>query len=76
VPPIVLTVREKSIVALLSAGHSEDVVAAELQLSRRTVVYTLRALMDRLHVENRFQLAMVLGATRAAPLPEAYRNEE
>ncbi len=43
-------------------------MAAELRLSRRTVVYTLRGLMDRLNVENRFQLAMVLGATRAAPL--------
>lgn len=76
VPPIVLTAREKGIVALLSAGHSEDSVAAELQLSRRTVVYTLRGLMDRLNVENRFQLAMVLGATRAAPLPVAYRHED
>jgi DNA-binding CsgD family transcriptional regulator len=76
VPPIVLTAREKGIVALLAAGHSEESVAAELRLSRRTVVYTLRGLMDRLNVENRFQLAMVLGATRAAPLPVAYRDED
>lgn len=76
VPPVVLTARERGIVALLSAGHSEESVAAELQLSRRTVVYTLRGLMDRLNVENRFQLAMVLGATRAAPLPVAYRDED
>ena len=68
-PPIMLTVREQAIVALLTAGVSEEEVAAQLGLSRRTVVYALRALMDRLGVENRFQLALVLGAARAVPLP-------
>jgi DNA-binding CsgD family transcriptional regulator len=69
VPTIVLTGREQNIVELLIAGASEQSVAAELGLSRRTVVYTLRALMDRIGVENRFQLAMILGAARAVPLP-------
>jgi DNA-binding CsgD family transcriptional regulator/sugar-specific transcriptional regulator TrmB len=70
VPAIVLTAREQSIVCLLSAGHSEAEAAAELGLSRRTVVYTMRALMDRLGVNNRFQLALILGAARAVPVPE------
>ncbi|MFI5843859.1 LuxR C-terminal-related transcriptional regulator [Catenuloplanes sp. NPDC051500] len=70
-PTIMLSTREQAIIALLSAGHSEAAIAAELGLSRRTVVYTLRALMDRLGVQNRFQLALLLGAARAVPIPEA-----
>jgi DNA-binding CsgD family transcriptional regulator len=71
VPAIVLTSREQTILTLLAAGASEEAAAEQLRLSRRTVVYTMRALMDRLGVENRFQLALVLGAARAVPLPPA-----
>ncbi|MEV6304305.1 LuxR C-terminal-related transcriptional regulator [Actinoplanes sp. NPDC051861] len=71
VSAIVLTSREKAIVTLLAAGASEEATAAELGLSRRTVVYALRALMDRLGVENRFQLALVLGADGAVPIPRS-----
>ncbi|MEJ3742646.1 LuxR C-terminal-related transcriptional regulator [Actinomycetes bacterium KLBMP 9797] len=74
VPAIMLTAREQAIVSLLSAGHSEAAAAAELGLSRRTVVYTLRALMDRLGVANRFQLALVLGAAHAVPVPDVGRS--
>lgn len=74
VPPIMLTLREQAIVALLTAGVSEEAAAAQLGLSRRTVVYTLRALMDRLGVENRFQLALILGAARAVPLPATRKS--
>ena len=38
-------------------------------MSRRTVVYALRELMDRLGVDNRFQLALLLGAARVVPMP-------
>lgn len=76
VPAIVLTSREKAIVTLLAAGASEEATAAELGLSRRTVVYALRALMDRLGVENRFQLALVLGAAGAVPVPHAIGDTE
>lgn len=75
VQPIVLTAREQTLVALLTAGHSEASAAAELGVSRRTVVYTLRTLMDRLQVDNRFQLALVLGGTRTIPLPDPYDTE-
>jgi len=71
VTPIELTSREKALVALLAAGHTDVTAAAELQLSARTVAYTMRAMMDRLGVENRFQLALLLGAARAAPLPRS-----
>jgi DNA-binding NarL/FixJ family response regulator len=69
VPTIELTDRERRIVELLTTGASEEDAASELGLSRRTVVYTLRTLMDRIGVENRFQLALVLGASHAIPLP-------
>ncbi|MGW4461270.1 LuxR C-terminal-related transcriptional regulator [Micromonospora sp. NBC_01796] len=69
VPPITLTPREQALVALLSAGHTDVSAAHELKLSVRTVAYTMRELMDRLGVENRFQLALLLGAAGAAPLP-------
>ncbi|MFC4070211.1 helix-turn-helix transcriptional regulator [Actinoplanes subglobosus] len=76
VAAILLSAREQSVVSLLSAGHSEAEIAVRLGLSRRTVVYTLRALMDRLGVDNRFQLALVLGAARAVPLPGVHPPQE
>lgn len=68
-PPIVLSHREKSIVSLLATGLSEEATATSLGISRRTVGYALRGLMDRLGVDNRFQLALLLGAARAVPMP-------
>jgi DNA-binding CsgD family transcriptional regulator len=64
----VLTTRENAIIALLAAGHSEEATATELGISRRTVIYALRGLMDRIGVDNRFQLALILGAHGTAPL--------
>jgi DNA-binding CsgD family transcriptional regulator len=68
--PIVLTPRERSIVGLLAEGHTDVVVAQRLGLSLRTIAYTLRGLMERLGVENRFQLGLALGAIGAAVPPE------
>lgn len=65
VSAIVLASREKAIVELLAEGHADASVARRLGVSQRTVTYTLRALMDRIGVENRFQLGLVLGATQA-----------
>jgi DNA-binding CsgD family transcriptional regulator len=76
VPPIVLSQREKALVALLADGHSEESAAAQLGVSRRTVLYALRSLMDRIGVENRFQLALILGATGTAPLPAPYGQKD
>lgn len=64
---IELTSREKALVALLARGYTDEAAAAELGLSRRTIAYVLRALMDRLGVQNRFQLALVLGAAETRP---------
>lgn len=64
IPPIVLTRRERAIVTLLADGLTDSAVADRLQLSRRTIAYTLRALMDRIGVENRFQLGLTVGSMR------------
>lgn len=69
VPSIGLNSREQALVALLAAGHSDQSAADELQLSLRTVAYTMRALMDRLGVESRFQLGLLLGAAGVVQLP-------
>jgi DNA-binding CsgD family transcriptional regulator len=68
VRPIVLTIREEELVKLLVCGLTDDVAAKRLQVSPRTVTTLVRGLMDRLGVENRFQLGLALGA-RAAQLP-------
>ena len=69
IPPIMLTPREKAIVNGLAQGLSDEQVAAQLNLSVRTIAYALRNLMDQLKVDTRFQLGLVLGASAAAPLP-------
>ncbi|MEU4563634.1 helix-turn-helix transcriptional regulator [Actinoplanes sp. NPDC023936] len=67
-PEAVLTDRERAILTLLAAGASDEEAAAELGLSRRTVLYAMRSLMDRLGVVSRFQLALALGAAQAITL--------
>jgi DNA-binding CsgD family transcriptional regulator len=57
-----LTARERAIVTLLAQGHTDTSASAQLGLSVRTIAYTLRGLMDRYGVQNRFQLGLLLGA--------------
>ncbi|MFD0516616.1 helix-turn-helix transcriptional regulator [Paractinoplanes durhamensis] len=73
--PIDLSPRESALVGLLALGHTDLTAAEELGLSPRTVAYTMRALMDRLGVQNRFQLALALGAAGAVR-PEPWTTEE
>lgn len=75
VPQIVLKPREKAVVALLAQGHTEATAARHLGISNRLVTYTLRGLMDRLGVENRFQLGLALGAMNAVP-PTVWTPED
>jgi DNA-binding CsgD family transcriptional regulator len=71
-PPVRLQPRERALIAVLAAGRSDSDAARELRVSRRTVTNMLRALMDRLGVDNRFQLGLTLGA-RFAVRPESTR---
>jgi DNA-binding CsgD family transcriptional regulator len=67
VPAIALTARERDLVALLAQGHTDVTAAKQLHISARSVTNTLRALMDRLGVDNRFQLGLALGAMDVPP---------
>jgi DNA-binding CsgD family transcriptional regulator len=69
VTPIVLSAREQTLVDLLALGHTDVTAASHLRISARSVTNTLRRLMDRLGVDNRFQLGLALGAMRAACPP-------
>lgn len=69
VPPILLSDREQALISLLALGHTDLSAAAELRISSRSVTNVLRRVMDRLGVENRFQLGLALGALRVAELP-------
>jgi DNA-binding NarL/FixJ family response regulator len=64
--PFVLSHRESAVIALLVQGHTDAVVAEHLRISDRSVTNVLRAIMDRLGVDNRFQLGLALGCLSAA----------
>lgn len=74
VAPIALSAREQALVNMLALGHTDVTAAAHLRISARSVTNTLRHLMDRLGVDNRFQLGLVLGAMRAACPPQLDRT--
>jgi DNA-binding CsgD family transcriptional regulator len=65
-PEIVLQDRERELISLLAAGHTDVTAAEHLRISARSVTNILRGLMDRLGVDNRFQLGLALGAARIA----------
>jgi DNA-binding CsgD family transcriptional regulator len=66
---IVLSDRERELVALLALGHTDVSAAAHMRISSRSVTNIMRGLMDRLGVDNRFQLGLALGAARAGNVP-------
>ena len=66
-----LSPREEALVTLLAQGHTDAVAATALGISERTVSYQVRTLMDRLGVDNRFQLGVALGALGITPIPPA-----
>jgi len=66
VPQTALSPREYALITLLANGHTDASAARELHISTRSVSNILRGLMDRLGVDNRFQLGLALGALRAA----------
>ncbi len=62
IPSVRLSRRECALLDLMVGGYTDVAAARRLGISARTVGYTLRGLMDRLHVENRFQLGLALGS--------------
>ncbi|MER6695326.1 helix-turn-helix domain-containing protein [Streptomyces minutiscleroticus] len=59
--------RQRKLVALLLAGHTDASAAGRLGVSPRTVTNILRSLMDRMGVDNRFQLGVALGSQMRVP---------
>jgi DNA-binding CsgD family transcriptional regulator len=70
-----LSARERSVLRLLAAGLTDAAVAERLDLSVRTVAYTVRGLMEHYGAQNRFQLGLLLGAAGIAP-PESAMDLE
>ncbi|MFF4503868.1 LuxR C-terminal-related transcriptional regulator [Streptomyces sp. NPDC001401] len=54
--------RHERLIALLATGHTDASAARQLGVSRRTVTYMLRSMMDELGINNRFQLGIAVGA--------------
>jgi DNA-binding CsgD family transcriptional regulator len=74
-----LSQREHALVALLADGHTDATAARRLRISPRSVTNVVRGLMDRLGVENRFQLGLALGAavqTPGTPATTTHGEEE
>jgi LuxR family transcriptional regulator of spore coat protein len=71
---ITLSERERELISLLAQGHTDVSAAEHLGISARSVTNILRSLMDRLGVENRFQLGLALGFLRKATVQPAAPN--
>lgn len=75
-PDIIISDRERELISLLARGHTDVTAAAQMHISARLITKILRNLMDRLGVENRFQLGLVLGAAHTVPAPLAPPTKE
>ena len=68
-PEFQLSPREAAVVGLLARGYTDARAARELHLSERSISNILRSIMDRLGVDNRFQLGAALGLLAVVPRP-------
>jgi DNA-binding CsgD family transcriptional regulator len=66
-PQIVLSDREQTLITLLAGGHTDVSAAEQMRVSTRLITKILRELMDRVGVDNRFQLGLALGAAHSVP---------
>lgn len=63
--PAGLSARERAVVTLLAEGCTDQMVAEQLGLSRRTITYTVADLMEKYGARSRFHLALLLAAADA-----------
>ncbi|MEU8005077.1 helix-turn-helix transcriptional regulator [Catellatospora sp. NPDC049111] len=75
-PPAGLTPRENTVVVMLAMGYTDVAIASNLDISVRTIAYTLSGLMDRYAVTNRFQLGLRLGAEAASQAPAGQKEAQ
>lgn len=66
--PAGLSARERAVVTLLAEGCTDQTVAEQLGLSRRTITYTVADLMEKHGARSRFHLALLLAGADAADL--------
>ncbi len=57
-PEQILTAREKEVLTLIADGASNKEIAYKLKISENTVKNHLRNIMEKLHLQNRVQLAV------------------
>jgi DNA-binding CsgD family transcriptional regulator len=63
--PAGLSARERAVVTLLAEGRTDQMVAEQLGLSRRTITYTVADLMEKYGARSRFHLALLLAGADA-----------
>ena len=61
--PAGLSARQRAVVTLLAEGCTDQMVAEQLGLSRRTITYTVADLMEKYGARSRFHLALLLADT-------------
>jgi two-component system, NarL family, nitrate/nitrite response regulator NarL len=54
-----LTVRERQILELISAGHSNKVIGSKLDLAEKTVKHYITNILQKLQVQNRVKAALM-----------------
>ena len=59
-----LSGREREVAALAAKGAANKVIARELNITERTVKAHLSSAFDKLHVEDRVQLALLVNGVR------------
>lgn len=64
-----LSAREEEVLRCLAAGQSNREIAERLVISENTVKKHLRNVLDKLHVQNRVQAALIAHERHAAGLP-------
>jgi DNA-binding CsgD family transcriptional regulator len=59
-PVAMLTARDRDVIALVLAGHTNAEIARRLNIPLQTLKNTLSAIYDKLGVSSRLQLAVLL----------------
>lgn len=62
-----LTEREREVLRLVAAGHTNREIAERLTISENTVKFHMRGILEKLHLRNRTEVARWVAERRAAP---------
>ena len=66
-PVAILTPRDRDVIALVLAGHTNAEIARRLNIQLQTLKNTLSAIYDKVGVSSRLQLAVLLLRDGLAP---------